>query len=485
MNRRLVVRIVTAFLAVAMLAVPASALAGKNGGGKKKDKALVVCKHGCKYRTIQKAVDKAGKTKKKDDVIKVKPGKYVEGVQVLGKKYKGLTIMGTNKNARKTILEGKNAQLPGGVGIANNGIEIADAKDVTIKNMWVRNFATNGVFWHDTNTDDNKATCQNAVAKNVDVSFNRSYGLFMFGCEGGSFNKSEGWGHGDSAYYVGATPFQDDPQKTVLKNLDSYENVLGYSGTNSKYMVIKDSNFYNNGIGLVPNTLDSEPFEPTGVQRDQGQQHLLEQLQLLPAELAGEDRLERARRVWASDPAVPDRDRRRPVRRRRLEGHRTTTSSATSCGASRCSPTRSERGRRRDQPEQPGDRQRDGSRRHRHQRRLRLLDRRLRARGNCFQGNDSSTFAPDQGGQARTARAQLYPACPGPAGTDAGRKRRPATATQIWSAELLDYVLSSSPPRPTSRPDNQECSWNRHSHPPFEDFEPLTVSGFDESGCPA
>ena len=130
MNRRLVVRIVTALLAVAMLAVPASALAGKNGGGKKKDKALVVCKHGCKYRTIQKAVNKAGKTKKKDDVIKVKPGKYVEGVQVLGKKYKGLTIMGTNKNARKTILEGKNAQLPGGVGIANNGIEIADAKDV-------------------------------------------------------------------------------------------------------------------------------------------------------------------------------------------------------------------------------------------------------------------------------------------------------------------------------------------------------------------
>ena len=130
--------------------------------------------------------------------------------------------------------------------------------------MWVRNFATNGVFWHDTNTDDSKTTCQNAVAKNVDVSFNRSYGLFMFGCEGGSFNKSEGWGHGDSAYYVGATPFQDDPQKTVLKNLDSYENVLGYSGTNSKYMVIKDSDFYNNGIGLVPNTLDSEPFEPTG-----------------------------------------------------------------------------------------------------------------------------------------------------------------------------------------------------------------------------
>src|SRR5215210_1819200 len=115
MNRRLVVRIVTALLAVAMLAVPTAALAGKNS----KNKALVVCEHGCKYRTIQKAVNKA----KKNSVIKVKPGKYVEGVQVFGKKYNGLTIMGTNKNARKTIIEGKNAQLPGGTGVANNGIE--------------------------------------------------------------------------------------------------------------------------------------------------------------------------------------------------------------------------------------------------------------------------------------------------------------------------------------------------------------------------
>ncbi|HWO49237.1 MAG TPA: hypothetical protein VNM42_05160, partial [Solirubrobacterales bacterium] len=90
MNRRLIVRIATAFLAVVMLAVPASAIAGK--GGKNKNKALVVCKHGCKYRTIQKAVNKAGKTDKKNDVIKVKPGKYVEGVQALGKKFNGLTI---------------------------------------------------------------------------------------------------------------------------------------------------------------------------------------------------------------------------------------------------------------------------------------------------------------------------------------------------------------------------------------------------------
>ena len=39
--------------------------------------------------------------------------------------------------------------------------------------------------------------------------------------------------------------------------------MLGYSGTNSKYVKITKSDYYNNGVGIVPNTLDSEPFEPS------------------------------------------------------------------------------------------------------------------------------------------------------------------------------------------------------------------------------
>jgi parallel beta-helix repeat protein len=92
---------------------------------------------------------------------------------------------------------------------------------------------------------------------------------------------SAGFHHGDSAFYVGETPCdsktwtnhgvapppkpcQRKPKWTLLKNLRSYENVLGYSGTNSKYVKIVDSAFYNNGAGIVPNTLDSEGFEPNG-----------------------------------------------------------------------------------------------------------------------------------------------------------------------------------------------------------------------------
>src|ERR1700759_938670 len=35
------------------------------------------------------------------------------------------------------------------------------------------------------------------------------------------------------------------------------------SGTHSKYVTIEDGQFYNNGTGIAPNTLATEPFEPT------------------------------------------------------------------------------------------------------------------------------------------------------------------------------------------------------------------------------
>lgn len=467
MNRRLIVRIAAALLAVAMLAVPASALAGKGGGKKKKDKALVVCKHGCKYRTIQKAVDKAGKTKKTNDVIKVKPGKYVEGVQVFGKKYKGLTIKGTNKNPRKTIVEGKNAQLPGGGGVANNGIDVMDAPKVKVKNLWVRNFEGNGVFFHDSNAENNKYTCVDYVADNVDVSFNRSYGLFAFGCIGGTFSNSEGWGHGDSPYYIGGTPFQDKPKTTVLKKLDAYENVLGYSGTNSKYVVIKNSNFYNNGIGLVPNTLDSEPYEPNGsgvikdnnifwnnfnyflpnsrvktVSNGLGQigDLTLQYPTGIGVALFGsdgwtvEDNQIFGNFMWGvaefSDPFNDGDDA--VSRNNQVINNEMGRTGADTNGHY--------------------DFWVDGS-----------------GGNNCFSGNDSSTFAPTT--DASATIAELYPNCPVPSGT---QPNPGATGTSLGNAnmvfaQLVPYVT-------TDPPENQQCSWAEHSHPPFKDFEPLVVT---------
>jgi len=471
MNRRLVVRIVTALLAVAMFAVPTSALAGKGGGGKNKNKALVVCKHGCKYRTIQKAVNKAKKTKKTNDVIKIKPGKYVEGVQVFGSKFNGLTIKGSGGHEAKnpTILEGKNAQLPDGTGIANNGIQIDDAKNVTVQDMWVRDFATNGVWWRDSDTSDNKNTCKNPVGNNVDISFNRSYGLFTFGCVGGTFENSEGWGHGDSAFYVGGTPVQDNPVTTTLKKLDSYENVLGYSGTNSKYMVIKNSAFYNNGIGLVPNTLDSEPFEPTGesvikdndifwnnfnyflpnsgvstVSNGLGQlgDSTLQYPTGIGVALFGANGWTIQNNnifgnfMWGvaefSDPfndGLDAESQNNQVLNNQMGRNGTDTNGHYDFWV-------------------------DGS-----------------GGNNCFSGNDSSTFAPAP--DASATIEQLYPSCPVPDGVqpNAGASGD-SNGNGAMVGQLLGYVLSND----ANPPENQQCQWNVHEHPPFKDYEPISIT---------
>jgi hypothetical protein len=47
-----------------------------------------------------------------------------------------------------------------------------------------------------------------------------------------------------------------------VRNISSYENVLGWSGTNMRYVTISKSKFFNNGAGIVPNALDSERFPP-------------------------------------------------------------------------------------------------------------------------------------------------------------------------------------------------------------------------------
>ncbi len=466
MNRRLIVRIATALLAVAILAVPASAVAGKN---KNKGKTLTVCEHGCKYNKIQKAVEKAGKSSKVE-TIKVKPGKYVEGVVLDGSKFNGLTIKGTGKTPKKTILEGKNAQLPGGLGIANNGIEIDDAKNVTIENMWVRNFATNGVFWRDTNTDDNKNTCKNPVGKNVDVSFNRSYGLFTFGCVGGSFIGGEGWGHGDSAYYVGATPFQNDPVKFVINKVESYENVLGYSGTNSKYMNIKNSNFYNNGIGLVPNTLDSEPFEPTGDSVIQNNNIFWNNfnyfLEASPVDTVSNGLGELAPGQILQYPtgigvALFGADG-WTVKNNEIFGNFKWGAAAFSDPFNDGLDAVSENnqflnnnmGRNGTDTNGFYDFWVDGS-----------------GSNNCFQGNNTSTFAPTT--NASATLAELYPGCPVPGGS---QPNPGATGNSNGNGDmvgqLLDYVLSSD----SNPAENQECKWNQHPHPPFKDYEPVDIT---------
>ena len=127
----------------AMLVVPAGALAqnypppkdpGKGTGKSRgKGRTLTVCKKkGCRYKTIQKAVDAAsGK-----DTIRVKKGRYHEGIKIVGSRYDGLKLIGDAKHPKRVLIEGKG--LKGGAG--QNAVLINNADDVTVDGFYARHY---------------------------------------------------------------------------------------------------------------------------------------------------------------------------------------------------------------------------------------------------------------------------------------------------------------------------------------------------------
>jgi hypothetical protein len=251
-----VARPLTAVGALALaLAVPAAAGAAdypapsNPGGGPKnppKGGTLKVCKQGKKkncFKTIQAAVDAAGK----GTTIRVAAGTYKEGVKIQSPVKDGIKLIGDPKNPDKVVLEGKGAKSN------QNGVQVNNADKVTIDGFYARDYKGNGFFV--VNVDGYKMT-------HLKAGLVGTYGLYAFNSKGGEMSSSEAFYNNDSGFYVGQTPVQTKPKRTTLKNLVSWGNVLGYSGTNSRYVTITKSKFFNNGLGIVPNVLDSEKYPP-------------------------------------------------------------------------------------------------------------------------------------------------------------------------------------------------------------------------------
>src|ERR1700761_8101326 len=103
-------------------------------------KAFVVCKHGCRYTTIQSAVNASGK----GATIEIKPGTYSEGVVVQGHRHDGLTIEGIGKTPSAVYLNGTNARVQGNP--AQNAIEGDNVNNLSLENMKEQNYKANGFF---------------------------------------------------------------------------------------------------------------------------------------------------------------------------------------------------------------------------------------------------------------------------------------------------------------------------------------------------
>jgi hypothetical protein len=250
-----ITRLLTAVAAMA-LAVPATAAAAgyppPSDPGKApsntvgKNLTLNVCKQArCKYKTITSAV----KVADGGDTIRVAPGTYKESVRISGSRYDKLKLIGNAKNPRGTIID-----IKGLKGSDNqNGVIINGADDVTVQGFYARNYKANGIF---------AVNVDGYTFKNLVAGFGGAYGVYAFNSKGGTITDSEAFYNNDSGFYIGQTPPQSKPKRSIVSNVNSWGNVLGWSGTNMRYVTIKDSIWWNNGAGIVPNALTSEKFPP-------------------------------------------------------------------------------------------------------------------------------------------------------------------------------------------------------------------------------
>ncbi|MGH2755728.1 MAG: plastocyanin/azurin family copper-binding protein [Actinomycetota bacterium] len=184
------------------------------------------------FPTIQKAVNAAtpGTT------VVIKPGTYMETVLVTGR---NIVIRGVDRF--RTVLHGRDKK--------GNGFVVDGARNVSIKNLTVRNYTGNGIFFNDT---------ERYLAARIDSIKNRTYGIYAFNSYDGVIRDSYGYGSGDSSFYIG----QCMACSALIENVVSVKNYLGYSGTNATGVVISDSRFVHNAVGIAPNTLPTEEYAP-------------------------------------------------------------------------------------------------------------------------------------------------------------------------------------------------------------------------------
>jgi hypothetical protein len=166
-------------------------------------------------------------------------------VRINGRKKRYLKLIGNPRRPGRVLLEGNNKK--------QNAIFVNDADEVTVDGFKARHYRANGFFF----TNVNGYTINHLIAQETGV-----YGIFAFNAIGGRMLNSEAYYVNDGAFYIGQTPPQDNPKQTMVRNVDGWGSPIGFSATNMRYVTITKSRFYNNGVGLAPNALDTEKFPP-------------------------------------------------------------------------------------------------------------------------------------------------------------------------------------------------------------------------------
>jgi hypothetical protein len=243
--------------ALAMLALGASfaAASTSTAAAKPKHHVLLVCNGTVKcpdakgvhyYKSLQLAVDRAVN----GDYIMVWPGHYQESVTVQpghGLSH-DLHIIGMNRNT--VVFDGRKT--------GGSAVHVINVNRTWVENMTGQHYhsgSANAFYW--TGVDGYWGNYLTAYD-------NGDYGIYAYdststGPTPSTFAFDYGSWNADSGLYIGGCR----DCNAVITNSQAEYNPLGYSGTNAGgALYLINSEWDHNAVGIMPNTLTSEPDPP-------------------------------------------------------------------------------------------------------------------------------------------------------------------------------------------------------------------------------
>jgi len=108
--------------------------------------------------------------------------------------------------------------------------------------------------------------------EDLETHDSREYGALSFASDHGVYNRIEAYRNGDSGVYPGSGPERPgcspeaaDNYGIEIKNVDSHDNTIGYSGTAGNHIYAHDNKFHDNATGI---TTDSFASNHPGMPQD-------------------------------------------------------------------------------------------------------------------------------------------------------------------------------------------------------------------------
>jgi hypothetical protein len=168
-------------------------------------------------------------------------------IAVVGKR--NITLRGMGRSPRDVVID---VEFTKHVGIRGDR-----AHGIIIENLSVWHAYDHGVYILDTD---------GFVIDRVHSGYSREYPFLTFANDHGLMKDCEAFGGGDGGIYPGGAA---DARRGKLGRFSmevarcrSYHNVLGYSGTQSDNVWVHDSEFFDNGVGLVSDSETDHPNYP-------------------------------------------------------------------------------------------------------------------------------------------------------------------------------------------------------------------------------